>query len=87
MVTFSAGVSPSTTTRRSTSLSGPASARAAVPHAATKATIASARWMHRRDIGVMDQRGYVAITGRSDPMVIVGGETACPAKSRKERAA
>ena len=35
-------------------------------------------WMHSGDIGVMDEDGYVAITGRIKDMVIRGGENLYP---------
>jgi fatty-acyl-CoA synthase len=35
-------------------------------------------WMHTGDIGVMDDNGYVAITGRIKDMVIRGGENIYP---------
>lgn len=35
-------------------------------------------WMHTGDIGVMDEDGYVAITGRIKDMVIRGGENIYP---------
>ena len=35
-------------------------------------------WMHTGDIGVMDEHGYVAITGRIKDMVIRGGENVYP---------
>ena len=31
-------------------------------------------WMHTGDLGVMDEEGYVRITGRIEGMVIRGGE-------------
>ncbi|NEW39211.1 AMP-binding protein [Nocardia cyriacigeorgica] len=40
--------------------------------------IDSARWMHTGDIGVMDDTGYLAITGRIKDMVIRGGENIYP---------
>ena len=35
-------------------------------------------WMHTGDIGVMDDDGYLAITGRIKDMVIRGGENIYP---------
>jgi fatty-acyl-CoA synthase len=35
-------------------------------------------WMHSGDLGVMDDRGYVSITGRIKDMVIRGGENIYP---------
>ena len=37
-----------------------------------------ARWMHTGDLGVMDDEGYVNITGRIKDMVIRGGENIYP---------
>ncbi len=37
-----------------------------------------ARWMHTGDLGVMDDEGYVNITGRIKDMVIRGGENVYP---------
>ena len=47
---------------------------------ATKDAIDPARWMHTGDLGVMDDHGYVRITGRSKDMVIRGGENIYPAE-------
>ena len=44
----------------------------------TTEAIDAARWMHTGDIGVMDEAGYVAITGRIKDMVIRGGENVYP---------
>jgi fatty-acyl-CoA synthase len=44
----------------------------------TAEAIDSARWMHTGDIGVMDEDGYVAVTGRIKDMVIRGGENVYP---------
>ena len=44
----------------------------------TAEAIDEARWMHTGDIGVMDDVGYVAITGRIKDMVIRGGENIYP---------
>ncbi|UJC77783.1 AMP-binding protein [Rhodococcus erythropolis] len=44
----------------------------------TAEAIDAARWMHTGDIGVMDEAGYVAITGRVKDMVIRGGENVYP---------
>ncbi len=48
--------------------------------AATRDAIDPARWMHTGDLGVMDEHGYVSITGRSKDMVIRGGENIYPAE-------
>ncbi|WP_433801781.1 AMP-binding protein [Actinomycetospora sp. CA-084318] len=37
-----------------------------------------ARWMHTGDLGVMDDEGYINITGRIKDMVIRGGENVYP---------
>jgi fatty-acyl-CoA synthase len=44
----------------------------------TAEAIDEARWMHTGDIGVMDDEGYVNITGRIKDMVIRGGENVYP---------
>ena len=44
----------------------------------TDESIDTDRWMHSGDIGVMDDDGYVAITGRIKDMVIRGGENLYP---------
>ncbi|MGA9869750.1 MAG: AMP-binding protein [Rhodococcus sp. (in: high G+C Gram-positive bacteria)] len=44
----------------------------------TAEAIDSDRWMHTGDIGVMDELGYVSITGRIKDMVIRGGENVYP---------
>jgi fatty-acyl-CoA synthase len=45
---------------------------------ATAEVIDEARWMHTGDIGIMDDDGYVNITGRIKDMVIRGGENIYP---------
>ena len=52
--------------------------RAAGADASPAEAIDAARWMHTGDIGVMDEAGYVAITGRIKDMVIRGGENVYP---------
>ncbi|MCA8902174.1 MAG: AMP-binding protein [Hyphomonas sp.] len=47
---------------------------------ATAATIDSERWLHTGDLGRMDPRGYVKITGRVKEMIIRGGENLFPAE-------
>jgi fatty-acyl-CoA synthase len=47
---------------------------------ATSEAIDPARWMHTGDLGVMDEHGYVTITGRSKDMIIRGGENIYPAE-------
>jgi len=44
----------------------------------TAEVIDRARWMHTGDLGVMDDEGYVAVTGRIKDMVIRGGENVYP---------
>lgn len=45
---------------------------------ATKAAIDAAGWMHTGDLGVMDDEGYVNISGRIKDMIIRGGENVYP---------
>ena len=45
---------------------------------ATAATIDSEGWLHTGDLGTMDSRGYVKITGRVKEMIIRGGENLFP---------
>lgn len=47
---------------------------------ATAATIDSEGWLHTGDLGRMDPRGYVKITGRVKEMIIRGGENLFPAE-------
>ena len=51
---------------------------------ATTQTIDADGWLHTGDIGVMDQRGYVAITDRLKDTFIVGGFNAYPAEIENE---
>ncbi|RLA51830.1 MAG: AMP-binding protein, partial [Gammaproteobacteria bacterium] len=44
----------------------------------TAETIDSGGWLHSGDIGVMDDEGYVQVTGRIKDMVIRGGENIYP---------
>ena len=44
----------------------------------TAEVIDRARWMHTGDIGIMDDEGYLNITGRIKDMVIRGGENVYP---------
>jgi fatty-acyl-CoA synthase len=46
--------------------------------AATADAIDSARWMHTGDLAVMNDQGYVSITGRIKDMIIRGGENIYP---------
>ncbi|WP_097461284.1 AMP-binding protein [Mangrovitalea sediminis] len=45
---------------------------------ATTKTIDRAGWMHTGDLAVMDEEGYIAITGRIKDMIIRGGENIYP---------
>jgi len=45
---------------------------------ATRKAIDAAGWMHTGDLAVMDDEGYVAITGRIKDMIIRGGENIYP---------
>ncbi|MFT5507965.1 MAG: fatty-acyl-CoA synthase [Hyphomicrobiaceae bacterium] len=45
---------------------------------ATAETIDTEGWLHSGDLGVMDPRGYVRITGRVKEMIIRGGENHFP---------
>ncbi|WP_141579964.1 AMP-binding protein [Actinomadura sp. WMMA1423] len=44
----------------------------------TAEAVDAARWMHTGDLAVMDEEGYVNITGRIKDMVIRGGENIYP---------
>ncbi len=48
--------------------------------AATAATIDAEGWLHTGDLGAMDARGYVRVTGRVKEMIIRGGENLFPAE-------
>ncbi len=48
--------------------------------AATAATIDAEGWLHTGDLGTMDARGYLKITGRVKEMIIRGGENLFPAE-------
>lgn len=45
---------------------------------ATAETIDAKGWLHSGDLGVMDEEGYLAITGRLKDMIIRGGENIYP---------
>ncbi|MFO7801638.1 MAG: AMP-binding protein [Desulfovermiculus sp.] len=45
---------------------------------ATAETIDEQGWLHSGDLGVMDEEGYVSITGRIKDMIIRGGENIYP---------
>jgi fatty-acyl-CoA synthase len=47
---------------------------------ATAKTIDSEGWLHTGDLGSMDERGFVRITGRVKEMIIRGGENFFPAE-------
>ena len=47
---------------------------------ATAAAIDAEGWLHTGDLGRMDERGYVKITGRVKEMIIRGGENLFPAE-------
>lgn len=45
---------------------------------ATAETISPEGWLHSGDLGIMDENGYVTVTGRIKDMVIRGGENIYP---------
>jgi len=47
---------------------------------ATDAAIDESGWLHTGDLGIMDEDGYVRITGRLKDMIIRGGENVYPAE-------
>jgi fatty-acyl-CoA synthase len=47
---------------------------------ATSETVDTDGWLHTRDLGRMDARGYISITGRVKEMIIRGGENHFPAE-------
>jgi fatty-acyl-CoA synthase len=47
---------------------------------ATAAAIDSDGWLHTGDLGTMNERGFVTITGRVKDMIIRGGENLFPAE-------
>lgn len=48
--------------------------------AATSAAVDAEGWVHTGDLGSMDSRGYVTLTGRLKDMIISGGENIAPAE-------
>ena len=48
--------------------------------AATTAAIDANGWLHTGDLGTMDAKGYVRVTGRVKEMIIRGGENLFPAE-------
>jgi fatty-acyl-CoA synthase len=47
---------------------------------ATAAVLDDEGWFHTGDLGVIDDRGYLEVTGRKSDMFIVGGANAYPAE-------
>lgn len=47
---------------------------------ATRQTLTEDGWLRTGDLGVMDDRGYVRVTGRLKDMIIRGGENVYPAE-------
>lgn len=45
---------------------------------ATAAAISPEGWLHSGDLGVMDENGYLRVTGRIKDMIIRGGENVYP---------
>lgn len=51
---------------------------------ATAATLEPDGWLHTGDLGVMDERGYIRISGRIKDMIIRGGENLFPREIEDE---
>ena len=47
---------------------------------ATRAAIDSDGWLHTGDLGTLDSRGFITVTGRVKDMIIRGGENHFPAE-------
>ena len=47
---------------------------------ATRATIDEENWLHTGDLGKLDERGFIRVTGRVKDMIIRGGENHFPAE-------
>jgi acyl-CoA synthetase (AMP-forming)/AMP-acid ligase II len=47
---------------------------------ATAALLDAAGWLHTRDMGYLDEDGYVYLVGRKDDIIIRGGENIAPAE-------
>lgn len=47
---------------------------------ATAHTMDTGGWFHTGDLGILDQSGYLAVTGRKSDLFIVGGSNAYPAE-------
>ena len=47
---------------------------------ATQDVIDDKRWIHSGDVGIMDEEGYISITGRIKDIIIRGGENISPSE-------
>ncbi|MQA13196.1 MAG: AMP-binding protein [Pseudonocardiaceae bacterium] len=50
----------------------------------TAETVDTGGWVHTGDLGIMDERGYLRITGRLKDMIIRGGENIYPVEIEEE---